>query len=159
LVSLFLFTVILNPFTHFLPTESYGFLRDCNAIFNGITTCFLILGIFFIKQKQKTYHQQSMLMAGMSSCFFLVSYLAYHSLHGENVFLGTGWIRPVYFFLLISHICLAIVVFPCILFSYFYAWKKKWKQHRTLVHYTAPLWLYVSITGIVVYLFLKSYET
>jgi putative membrane protein len=108
-----------------------------------------------IKQKQVEKHQKFMLTAFAFSTLFLISYITYHHLHGDSKFQGTGIIRPIYFFILISHILLSIPTLPLVLTTFTLAGLKKWEKHKKLARITAPLWLYVSVSGVLVVLFLK----
>jgi putative membrane protein len=96
-----------------------------------------------------------MIPAVVCSALFLVSYVIYHSYQGDTKFLGTGWIRPTYFFILISHIILSVVVVPMILSTLFFSATRRFQAHRKIARWTYPIWLYVSITGVTVYLFLR----
>ena len=98
-----------------------------------------------------------MLLALSSSAVFLVSYLVYHSVHGDTKFQGLGAVRPIYFFILISHIVLSAVVLPLIFSSFFFSLSGRFPQHKKIARYTFPLWLYVSATGVIVFLMLRAY--
>jgi len=98
-----------------------------------------------------------MILATFSSALFLISYLLYHYYHGDTKFPGQGIIRPVYFFILITHIITSILVVPLIFTTLFFAASKRFEKHRRIARWTYPIWLYVSITGILVYLLLKKY--
>ena len=98
-----------------------------------------------------------MLSALGLSAAFLVSYLIYHTFHGDTPFLGEGWIRPVYFFILISHVGLSAVMLPLILITLYFALTGKLNLHPKVARYTLPLWLYVSVTGVLVYLLLHQF--
>lgn len=126
-------------------------LPTINAILNGISALFLIAGFFFIKQKNVTAHKTCMLMAFMTSILFLISYLTYHYHVGSVRFTGQGWIRPVYFTILISHTTLAAGIVPLALITLYRAWKEQFIKHRKIARWTLPIWLYVSVTGVIVY--------
>ena len=98
-----------------------------------------------------------MLGATAFSALFLVSYVIYHFFHGDTKFPGQGWIRPTYFFILISHIGLSMVALPLILSALWYALRGKFQIHRRIARWTFPIWLYVSVTGVVVYVLLNRY--
>ena len=98
-----------------------------------------------------------MLSALGFSAAFLVSYLIYHTFHGDTRFLGEGWIRPIYFFILISHVMLSAVMLPLILTSLYFAFSGRFNLHPKVARITLPIWLYVSITGVVVYLMLHQF--
>lgn len=142
------------------PTEAISHpvveaLPLVNAILNSLSASFLVVGIIHIKNKRKESHERMMKLAFVSSALFLISYIAYHYFHGDSKFLGQGWIRPVYFFVLISHIVLSIIALPMVLFTFFMAWKKNWTTHKKIAKWTFPIWLYVSVTGVLIFLFLR----
>ncbi len=127
-------------------------LPALNASLNAISAMFLLLGYFFIRTKQVNRHKAAMLAAFSTSILFLVSYLVYHYHVGSKPFPGQGWIRSVYFVILISHVVLAAAIGPLAIATLTLAWKERFQTHRRLARWTLPLWLYVSLTGIVVYL-------
>jgi len=129
-------------------------LPALNASLNAVSALFLILGYFFIRTKQVNRHRAAMLAAFSTSILFLISYLVYHYHVGSKPFPGQGWIRSVYFMILISHVVLAATIGPLALATLTLAWKERFQTHRRLARWTLPLWLYVSLTGIVVYLML-----
>jgi putative membrane protein len=100
----------------------------------------------------------AMVAAFASSSLFLVSYVVYHALHGDTPFRGTGWIRPVYFFILISHIVLSVVVLPMVFTTFFFSLTRQFRRHRRIARWTLPLWLYVSVTGVLVFALLKVFN-
>jgi putative membrane protein len=126
-----------------------------NAILNFITSCFLLIGYYFIKVGKKLEHIASMLCATMTSAIFLVSYIVYHHFHGDTKFIAEGGIRYVYFFILISHIILSMVMVPLVFGTLYHAARKNFSVHKKLAKWTFPIWLYVSITGVLIYIFLK----
>jgi putative membrane protein len=128
-----------------------------HAILNGSTAAFLILGITFIKNNNKTLHKASMLSAFGLSSVFLVSYVIYHSIAPQSTFGGEGLIRPIYFFILISHIILATTIVPFALLSTYRGITEQYSKHKKISRWTFPIWLYVSITGVAVYLFMQPY--
>ncbi|CAN5867058.1 DUF420 domain-containing protein [soil metagenome] len=121
---------------------------------NSLTTIALILGFVFIKLKKINLHQLMMTTAFALGGLFLVCYVLYHLTNPANKFSGEGAIRFVYLFILITHIGLSFVVLPLVLRAMFYAVKKQFSNHRKIVRFAYPIWLYVSITGVVVYLML-----
>lgn len=135
-----------------------AFLSDINAFLNITSAILVLLGLVAIKNKQKNTHRNLMILAVISSGLFLISYLTYHYLHGNTTFNAQGWIRPVYFLLLISHILMSIVALPLILSAVYFAITKKFIAHKRIVKYTYPVWLYVSISGVLVYIFLKMFN-
>ena len=133
-------------------------LPAANAAFNSLSTLFLVLGYIAIKQRREARHMKFMFAALITSALFFVCYVVYHNAHGETEFAGSGPIRPIYFFILISHIVLSAVVVPMILTSFFTALAGRFQLHRKVSVITFPIWLYVSITGVLVFLMLKSYN-
>lgn len=129
-------------------------LPTINACLNGISAVLLLFGYANIRQRNVAAHRACMLGAFAASSLFLVSYLVYHASAGSVRFTGTGWIRPVYFTLLISHIVLSAVVLPLALTTIYRAWSDDFVRHRRIARWTLPVWLYVSVTGVVVYLML-----
>lgn len=128
-----------------------------NAMFNGTVSVLLVLGLVMIKQKRKDLHQACMTSAIVLSALFLVSYVLYHTTHESTSFGGEGTIRYVYFFILLTHILLAIVIAPLVLITYFKALSERFDKHRKLARITFPMWLYVSVTGVIVYLMISPY--
>ena len=125
-----------------------------NATLNGTSAALLALGYGAIRSGKRDLHKKLMVSAFAVSTLFLLSYLVYHYRVGHVRFQGQGWIRPVYFALLISHTILAIVIVPMILVTLRRAWLQKFDKHRLIARYTLPLWMYVSVTGVIVYLLL-----
>ena len=132
-------------------------LPAANASFNSLSALCLILGYINIRRGNRLTHMRFMLAATVFSSLFLTSYIIYHYFHGDTIFRGSGWIRPVYFFILISHIGLSIVALPLILASLWYGLRNQFQFHKRVARWTFPIWLYVSVTGVIVYFLLKSY--
>jgi putative membrane protein len=130
-------------------------LPAVNAGLNATCTVLLCLGYRAVKNQQEALHRTFMLAAFVVSALFLACYVYYHSIHGDTKFLGQGWIRPLYFFVLISHIVLSMVVFPMILSSIFFGLTNRRRLHRKVVRYTLPAWLYVSVTGVLLFFMLR----
>lgn len=139
------------------PT-SLTFLPAVNAALNATTTAFLLRGWFAIRSGNRALHAFCQKTAFVFSALFLVCYIVYHSVHGDSRFLGQGLIRPVYFFILISHIMLSIVALPMVLATFFFALTARFDTHRRLARITFPIWLYVSITGVLIFAILKAYR-
>ena len=135
-------------------------LPHINAILNTTSGLFLIAGFIFIRRRRIAAHRASMLAAFIASTVFLISYVLYHSLlayylgQGPTKFKGEGFIRPVYFVILLSHTILAVAVVPFILITLFRGLRRQDEKHRRIARWTFPVWLYVSVTGVMVYLFL-----
>ncbi len=125
-----------------------------NATLNGTSAILLAAGYAAIRAGKRQAHKTLMLSAFFVSCVFLVSYLVYHYRVGHIPFQGQGWIRPVYFVLLFSHSVLAAVIVPLILITLRRAWLEKFDKHKVIAKWTLPLWFYVSVTGVVVYVVL-----
>jgi putative membrane protein len=126
-------------------------LPALNAALNATSAALLALGYVFIRQRRIRAHLACMLSAFAVSTLFLVSYVVYHYHAGSRLFTGQGWIRPVYFALLISHVVLAAVILPLALGTLYRAWRGDFGRHRRIARWTLPLWLYVSVTGVIVY--------
>jgi uncharacterized membrane protein YozB (DUF420 family) len=123
-----------------------------NASLNGISAILLAIGYVAIRSGKIAVHKAFMIAAFCVSSVFLVSYLIYHYRVGHVAFQGQGWIRPVYFVLLLTHTVLAVVIVPMILVTLRRAWLERFDRHRIIARWTLPLWFYVSVTGVIVYL-------
>ncbi len=126
-------------------------LPALNACLNATAACLLAAGYACIRQRRVTAHRNCMVAAVLVSTVFLASYLAYHAKVGHVVFQGQGWVRPVYFTILLSHTVLAVVIVPLILMTLTRALKGQLDRHKRLARWTLPLWGYVSVTGVIVY--------
>jgi putative membrane protein len=146
------------------PTDVAGthlpFLPALNAVLNGVCTIFLLLGFRHIKAREITKHRNAMFAAFVASSLFLVSYILNHALHGDMKFpLGHPTVRFVYLWiLLLPHILLAVVALPMILITFFLSLTGRFPAHKKLARYTFPVWLYVSVSGVVVYALLAAYK-
>ena len=129
-------------------------LPAVNAALNGTCTLLLTVGYFFIRRRKVTAHKACMASAFVTSTLFLISYLTYHYHVGSRPFGGQGAIRSVYFTILISHTILAVAIVPLALVTVYRALKGRFDRHVRIARWTLPLWLYVSITGVIVYLML-----
>ena len=132
-------------------------LPALNAALNSLSAAFLVAGYVAIRRGDWRRHMRWMFAALGASALFFVSYVVYHNYHGDTKFAGTGPVRPVYFFILITHIILSAVVVPMILLSFFLALSGRLAFHRRLSRYTFPIWLYVSVTGVLVFVMLKLF--
>lgn len=137
--------------------SALAFLPAVNAGLNATTSVFLIRGWFAIKAGDRDLHAFCQKTAFVFSAVFLVCYITYHTVHGDSRFLGQGWIRPVYFSILVSHIILSIAALPMVLATFFFALTSRFDTHRRLACFTFPVWLYVSITGVLIFAILKAY--
>ncbi|MFT7589746.1 MAG: putative membrane protein [Limisphaerales bacterium] len=151
LVGILFFTPALN-----LQID-VSFLPKLNAMLNSGVSIMLMLGIFFVKTGRVGAHRISMMGAFSLSAVFLISYVLYHSASESTHYGGEGIIRTLYFIILLSHILLAILIFPLILLTISKAITGRLEQHRKLAKWTFPLWLYVSVTGVIVYLMISPY--
>jgi putative membrane protein len=133
------------------------FLPALNALLNGLCAITLCVGLYFIKHHNIASHRTSMLVAFAFSSAFLVSYIVNHALHGDTIFPGHGTVRTVYLSILASHVVLSIVALPMVLTTFFFSLTGRFAIHRRIARWTFPIWLYVSITGVVVFVFLKAY--
>jgi putative membrane protein len=134
-----------------------GSLPAANATFNSLSALCLIMGYVNIRRKNIAVHKRFMLTATVFSALFLVSYITYHFFHGDTRFPGQGLIRPVYFFILITHIGLSMVALPLILGTLWYSLTGRFQFHRRIARWTFPIWLYVSVTGVIVFFILRAY--
>ena len=132
-------------------------LPTANALFNSLSAICLLLGYRNIRRGNRLVHMRFMLSATVFSTLFLLSYVTYHYFHGDTKFPGHGLIRPVYFAILISHIGLSIVALPFILLTLWWALRNQFRLHRGVARWTFPIWLYVSVTGVLVYAILRAY--
>src|SRR5215510_11110437 len=122
-----------------------------NAILNGTSAVLLVCGYAAIRAGKMKVHKAFMISAFFVSTAFLISYLIYHYRVGHVAFQGQGWIRPVYFAILISHTILAVAIVPMILLTLRRAWLQRFDKHKLIARWTLPLWIYVSVTGVVIY--------
>jgi uncharacterized membrane protein YozB (DUF420 family) len=127
-------------------------LATVNASLNAVAAVFLAAGFYFIRRRQIGAHRICMLIAFAVSVVFLVCYLTYHYQVGDVRFRGHGPVRPVYFTILISHIFLAVVTVPLAVFTLARALRTRFDAHRRIARWTWPVWMYVSVTGVIVYL-------
>ena len=132
----------------------YSIFPKINATLNGCSAVLLVTGRALIGRGKRAAHRAVMLTALATSSLFLVSYLYYHYHVGSVHFRGTGWTRPLYFTILISHTTLAVVIVPMVLITLTRALREQFDRHRAIARWTFPLWLYVSVTGVIVYLML-----
>lgn len=132
----------------------YSIFPALNAGLNGASAIMITTGRVFIRRQKVRLHRACMISAVVTSSLFLISYLYYHAHVGSVHFPGQGWVRPVYFTILISHTLLAAAVVPLVLISLYYALREKFDRHRRIVRWAFPVWLYVSVTGVVVYVML-----
>ncbi len=133
----------------------FAFLPALNAVLNGLSAIALLIGYTLIRARRIAAHRTAMFTAFAFSTLFLVSYLLHHYLHGEVKYPTTAALGFVYYPLLISHIALAAVTLPLVLVTFYFSLTGRFPQHRRIARWTFPLWLYVSITGVVTYVMLR----
>jgi putative membrane protein len=133
-------------------------LPAVNATLNALATLCLLAGYLFIRQGRRDAHRAAMVGALVLSALFLTSYLVYHYHVGSRPFTGEGWIRTVYFTVLITHVVLAIVIVPLVVITVSRALAARFDRHRRIARWTWPLWMYVSVTGVIVYLMLYQMQ-
>ena len=131
-----------------------SYLPHVNACLNATSAILLFTGYSFIRARNVIAHRACQIAALVVSLLFLASYLTYHYHHGSTRFLGTGLVRPIYFTVLTSHTILAIAIVPLVALTFYRAFRGDFLRHRRIARITLPLWLYVSITGVIVYLML-----
>jgi uncharacterized membrane protein YozB (DUF420 family) len=129
-------------------------LPTLNALLNGTSATLLMAGWILIKKRRINGHIACMVSALCTSALFLGCYLFYHYHHGSTKFTGEGWSRPLYFSILFSHVVLAVTMVPMIAVTVFHAVRKQYERHLRIARWTLPIWLYVSITGVVIYVML-----
>ena len=132
----------------------FSILPALNAALNALAAALLTTGYFFIRRRRIAAHRACMLSAVVCSILFLASYITYHSQAGITRFAGAGWSRPLYFTILYTHTPLAAGIIPLIIVTVRRAWRKDFVRHKRLARWTLPLWLYVSVTGVVIYFML-----
>ena len=137
--------------------EYISLLPHLNAFLNTTSAILLVIGYSFIKRGNINAHRNFQIAAVATSTLFLISYLTYHYYHGDTKFLGQGIVRPFYFAVLISHVLLAIVILPLVIVTVVRALRGDFIRHRRIARWTFPLWLYVSVTGVIVYLMLYHF--
>ena len=155
IVVALLFSVKLKDFG--IEVEPLSFLPPIYASINGITALLLIFAVRAIKNGNRSLHEKLMTSAIACSIVFLVMYVAYHMTSESTKFDGEGIIKYVYFFILITHIALSVIIIPLVLFTYVRALSEQFDRHKKLARITFPLWLYVAVTGVIVYLMIAPY--
>jgi putative membrane protein len=153
--SLFLFWLIyLHPAAD-ATSSHYAFLPALNAVLNGLSATALLIGYTMIRAKRIAAHRASMMTAFGFSTLFLVSYILHHALHGDVRYPAEAAFRTFYLWLLASHIILAVVALPMVLVTFFFSLTGRIPQHRKIARWTFPIWLYVSVTGVITYVMLR----
>ena len=132
-----------------------SFMPGVNAVLNATAATLLVLGLAAIKSGRRELHKRLMVSAFAASAVFLVGYVLYHYAHGDTRYQGEGAVRIVYFAVLITHVLLSIVMLPMILGTFYLAARERFATHKKLARWTLPIWLYVSVTGVVIYFMLR----
>lgn len=152
--SAFLFWLIyIHPAA--ASSAQYAFLPALNAVFNGLAAIAILIGYTFIRARQIQRHRAAMITAFAFSTLFLVGYILHHALHGDVRYPVHAAFRTFYLCLLASHILLAVVALPLVLTTFFFSLSGRFPQHRKVARWTLPLWLYVSVTGVVTFVMLR----
>lgn len=136
-----------------------NFLPPIYATINGITAVLLVWAVVVVRRGNRTLHETLVKICIGCSAAFLLMYVAYHMTSVSTSYGGTGWTRPVYFFILITHIVLSIIVIPFVLVTFVRGILGRYEQHKRIARITFPLWLYVAVTGVIVYLMISPYYT
>ena len=136
-------------------SAQYAFLPALNALLNGLSATALLIGYTFIRARRIKAHRAAMITAFGFSTLFLVSYILHHALHGDVRYPAHAALRSLYLPLLASHIVLAVAALPLVLVTFFFSLSGRFREHRKVARWTFPLWLYVSITGVVTYIMLR----
>jgi putative membrane protein len=148
--SAFLFWLV---YVHQAPSAFAArlrFLPALNATFNGLSAIALTTGLVFIHRRRITAHRNAMMTAFVFSSLFLVSYITNHALHGDQLFPGHGAARTIYLLILVTHIFLSVFALPLVLVTFFFSLSGRFQQHKKIARWTFPIWLYVSVTGVIV---------
>ena len=153
--TLFLFWLIYQHPAADTASVKFTFLPALNAVLNGLSAIALLVGYTFIRARKIAAHRASMITAFIFSTLFLVSYILHHYLHGDVRYPIHAAFRSLYLSLLASHIVLAIVALPLVLVTFFFSLSGRIPQHRKVARWTFPLWLYVSVTGVITYVMLR----
>jgi putative membrane protein len=154
--TLFLFWLIYIHPAADAASVKLTFLPALNALLNGLSACALLIGYTFVRARRIAAHRASMITAFAFSLLFLVSYIVNHALHGESHYPGHGLIRDIYLGILISHVLLSVIALPMVLTTFFFSLSGRIPMHRKIARWTFPLWLYVSVTGVIVYAMLAA---
>lgn len=156
-ISIIIPVVVAVLFRVKIPGYDFSFLPSIYASINGITAVLLVVAVVAIKNGKRQMHELLMKLCIGLSASFLVMYVLYHMTSESTPYGGEGTIKYVYFFILVSHILLSIGVIPMVLFTFARALSGDYERHRALAKYTFPVWLYVAVTGVIVYLMISPY--
>lgn len=156
-ISIIIPLVVAILFGVKIPGYDFSFLPPIYATINGITAVLLVIAVIAIKNRNRKLHETLVKTCMVLSAAFLVMYVIYHMTSDSTPYGGQGPIRYVYFFILITHILLSICIIPLVLFTFVRAWTGNFERHRALAKFAFPLWLYVAVTGVIVYLMISPY--
>lgn len=156
-ISIAIPIVVVVLFRVKIEGYDFRFLPPIYASINALTALLLLLALWAIKNGKRQLHEQLMKTNILLSLLFLLMYVAYHMTSDSTTFGGVGGVRMIYFFILITHILLSVVVIPLVLFTYLRAYNGEFDRHRKLARITFPIWLYVAITGVIVYWMISPY--
>ncbi|HYG19438.1 MAG TPA: DUF420 domain-containing protein [Ohtaekwangia sp.] len=156
-VSIVIPVVVAILFGVKIPGYDFSFLPPIYATINGVTAVLLVIAVIAVKNGKLKLHENLMKTCIGLSILFLAMYVLYHMTSDSTPYGGQGSIRYIYFFILITHILLSIAIIPLVLFTFVRAWSGNFERHRALAKYTFPLWLYVAVTGVVVYWMISPY--
>lgn len=157
-VSVLVPVVVAILFTIRIPNvEALSFLPPVYACINALTAIILVFALYAIKNNNVLLHEQLMKTSIALSLMFLVMYVAYHMTSDPTPYGGEGWRRPVYFFILVSHVLLSIGIIPMVLITYVRAIAKLFEDHKKIARITFPIWLYIAVSGVIVYLMISPY--
>ncbi len=156
-VSIVIPIAVAILFTVKIEGLDLGFLPPIYASLNALTAIGLIVAIIAIKRKNRKLHQRVIQVCLIFSILFLLLYVLYHMTSDTTPYGGEGLLKMIYFFLLISHILLSMVVIPIVLFAYLFAWQGDFERHKKWTKFAFPLWLYVAVTGVLVYVMISPY--
>ena len=148
--------LLLNEGSGGAAAERVAFLPAVNAGLNTTAALLLVAGWVAIRRGKRDVHKYLMVSAFAASALFLVSYVIYHYAHGDTRFTGEGAIRYVYFTILISHVLLSMVIVPMALSAFYFAYRRRFARHKKVTRVLTPIWLYVSVTGVVIYFMLRG---
>jgi len=140
-----------------IPGDELSFLPPIYAGINGLTAVLLVVALLAIKNKNQKLHELMIRISLVLSLLFLGCYVAYHMTSDSTPFGGVGFIAYVYYFILISHILLSVAVIPLVLFTYLFAWQGDFVKHKKWTRFAWPIWFYVAVTGVIVYLMISPY--
>tara|TARA_B100001564_G_scaffold343232_1_gene339606 strand:- start:292 stop:804 length:513 start_codon:yes stop_codon:yes gene_type:complete len=157
IISIVIPLVVATLFRVKIDYDLPVFLPPIYATINAITALLLVFALIAIKRKKIALHQRLMQSCIVLSLLFLVMYIAYHMTTDPTPFLGEGSVKILYFFILISHIILSVALIPLVLISYVRAFQKEFPEHKKISKITFPIWLYVAVTGVIVYIMISPY--